>query len=152
VRVRALVVLDGGRFAETDPPARLASRSVTALNVYGSLFFAGARTLAEHLPDPHDAEHAAVVLRLRGRTSVGATLIDVLGDYADELADAGGRLFLTGVSRKVAAQLEHSGKFDLDHTVRIVAAGEILGASTGEALRLAHAWLASVAADAPNHR
>jgi hypothetical protein len=30
------------------------------------------------------------------RSTVGATLVEVLDDYADELAEAGGRLYLSG--------------------------------------------------------
>ena len=106
VRVRALVPAGDGRFSEGDPPARLPSNSVTVLDVYGSLFFAGARTLREALPSPEGAMRPAVVLRLRGRTQVGATLIEVLDEYADELAEAGGRLYLSGVDERVSTQLQ----------------------------------------------
>ena len=66
-----LEVDDEGRFVETPPPARLPSHTVVVLDVYGSLFYAGSRTLQVRLPDPSGAERPAVVLRLRGRTSLG---------------------------------------------------------------------------------
>ena len=56
------------------------------LDVYGSLFFAGARTLEANLPSTAGASRPVVVLRLRGRTRVGATLIDALDEYARDLS------------------------------------------------------------------
>ncbi|HEX7175676.1 MAG TPA: SulP family inorganic anion transporter, partial [Pyrinomonadaceae bacterium] len=96
VRVLELVRLDDGRIAASKPPARLPGNKVTVLDVDGSLFFAGARTLSEALPTPAGATRPVVVLRLRGYTSVGATLVEVLDDYADALAEVGGRLYLSG--------------------------------------------------------
>ena len=81
-----LVPRDDGLFEERKPPAVLASGQVTILDVYGSLMYAGSRTLQAHLPDPAGARSPVVVLRLRRRTSLGATFVKVVGDYADRLA------------------------------------------------------------------
>lgn len=143
VEVRALTISDDGRFSEGDPPARLPGGAVTVLDVEGSLFFAGARTLREALPSPEGAERPAVVLRLRGRTRVGATLVEVLDDYADALAEVGGRLYLSGVDADVAVQLRRAGKLDLDRTVHLVEEDAVLGASTERAVASASAWLGS---------
>jgi SulP family sulfate permease len=141
VSVRQIIRLDDGRHAESDPPARLASNTVTVLDVQGSLFFAGARTLQEALPSPAGAARPVVILRLRGYTHVGATLIDVLDDYADELAEVGGRLYLSGVAPDVSAQLRHAGKLDLDREVYVVPADRVIGASTAQAVTHASTWL-----------
>lgn len=143
VVVAALVPVGEGRFSEVPPPAHLPSETVTILDVYGSLFFAGARTLEESLPAPAGAVRPVVILRLRGRTRVGATLIEVLDEYADDLAEVGGRLYLTGLDADVSAQLRHAGKLDVDGNVQLVPAGEILGASTWQALESANGWLGS---------
>ena len=143
VTVRALTPLGDGRFSEGEPPARLPSHAVTVLDVYGSLFFARARTLLEALPSPSGATRPVVALRLRGRTRVGATLIEVLDSYADALADVGGRLYLSGVSEGVGAQLRRAGKLDLGRAVRLVPAVAVVGASTEQALASAGAWLGS---------
>jgi SulP family sulfate permease len=58
---------------------------VTILDVYGSLLYAGARTLQAHLPDPAGTQASTVVLQLRGRTSLGAAFFKVVTDYADRL-------------------------------------------------------------------
>jgi SulP family sulfate permease len=149
VRVRELVRLDNGRVAETEPPASLPSNAVTVLDVDGSLFFAGARTLADALPSPARATRPVVVLRLRGYTSVGATLIEVLDDYADALAGEGGRLYLSGVDEEVGKQLRRAGKLDLDRAVHLVAADRVFGTSTEQAVAHASAWLGSARHDPP---
>lgn len=141
VAVRALIPLGDGRFSEGKPPARLPSNAVTVLDVYGSLFFAGARTLEDALPSPRGTTRPVVVLRLRGRTRVGATLIEVLDEYADDLAEVGGRIYLSGVDEELAEQLRTIGKLDLEEGVHLVPAGPILGASTAKAWTLASAWL-----------
>ena len=64
----------GGRFTEHPAPTSLPSDQVTILDVYGSLLYAGSRTLQARLPDPAGSHAPAVALRLRGRTSLGATL------------------------------------------------------------------------------
>jgi SulP family sulfate permease len=141
VNVRALVPLGDGRFREGPPPERLPSHAVSVLDVYGSLFFAGARTLEEALPSPEGAMRPAVVLSLRGYTRVGATLIEVLDDYADELAEVGGRLYLSGLDQGLIAQLRGAGKLDLEETVHLVPADDVVGASTTQAFASATEWL-----------
>ena len=143
VRIHEVIRLPDGRFAQATPPASLPSGEVTVLEVVGSLFFAGARTLGDALPSPSGSTRPAVVLRLRGRTSAGATLIEVLDAYADDLADVGGRLYLSGVDERLARQLRRAGKLDLDRGVHLVPAHEVLGASTLQAIEQAGAWLGS---------
>ena len=149
VRVLELVRLDDGRIAASKPPARLPDNKVTVLDVDGSLFFAGARTLSDALPTPAGATRPVVILRLRGYTSVGATLIEVLDDYADALAEVGGRLYLSGVDEEVGRQLRRAGKLDLDRAVHLVPADDIFGASTEQAMAHASAWLGSTRHDSP---
>ncbi len=139
--VRAVIPQEDGGLVETQPPRQLPSHAVTLLDVYGNLFFGGARTLEELLPSPEGASRPVLVLRLRGRTQVGATLVEVLDDYADELAEVGGRLYLSGLDQTLALQLRRSGKLDLDSTVHLFPGDETLGVSTRQALESANAWL-----------
>ena len=143
VRIHEVIRLPDGRFAQAEPPATLPSGDVTVLEVVGSLFFAGARTLGDSLPSPAGSIRPAVVLRLRGRTSVGSTLIEVLDAYADDLAEVDGRLYLSGVDERLAAQLRRAGKLDLDRAVQLVPAHDVLGASTLQAIEQAGVWLGS---------
>lgn len=127
---------------EIDPPERISGDHVTVLDIHGHLFFAGARTLERMLPAP-EGQRPVVILRLRGRVYLGATLIEVLSDYADRLDAYGGRLYLTGLSESAYKEvLEHSEKFDLDGPVRAYQATPLLGESTRKARDDAKAWLA----------
>ncbi len=139
VAVVELVPRDDGRFEERKPPAALTSHHVTILDVYGSLLYAGARTLQAHLPDPGPAQAPVVVLRLRRRTSLGATFIKVVSDYADTLAAADGRLYLSGLEPSLTERLERSGQ--VDAPVRTFEATSIVGESTQAAYLDAEAWL-----------
>lgn len=132
-----------GRLEERSPADRLESNSITVLDVYGDLFYAGISTLERQLPDPQGAENTVVILRLRGRSSVGATLIDMLSMYADTLKAANGRLYLTGISSQAHDQLLHAGKLDLYDTVHMFDASSVIGQSTRAAYAEARAWLES---------
>jgi SulP family sulfate permease len=133
---------ENGRLIETPSPGTLASREVTVLDVYGSLLFAGARTLQNRLPTPTGSELPVVVLRLRGRTTLGATAFIVLADYAERLSSAGGHLFLSGVQPDLLEQLQKSHRVDLRDAVTVVPASETMLESTQKAFDEAYAWLA----------
>jgi SulP family sulfate permease len=134
-----LIPLDGGRFEEHPSPAALTSYHVTILDVYGSLLYAGARTLASHLPDPDGAKSPVVVVRLRRRTSLGATFTKVAADYADRLAAADGRLYLSGLDPSVTQQLRRTGH--IDGPVRTFEATPVVGESTLAAYLDAETWV-----------
>jgi sulfate permease, SulP family len=112
------------------------------LDVYGSLFFAGARTLEARLPDPLDTHRPAVVLRLRGRTNLGATFFKVLGDYVDKVAQAGGRVFLSGVDPALHKQYGSAGPAAVDDAIEVFEATPILNESSRQAYARATDWLA----------
>ena len=110
LRVVELRKRDDGRFEERPAPTALPDRSVTVLDVYGSLLYAGARTLEARLPNPSTAASPVVVLRLRGRTSLGATALTVLRNYARQLKTLGGHLFLSGVDPNVVGIIRRTGR------------------------------------------
>jgi SulP family sulfate permease len=157
VSVVELVERPDGRVEERKPPRELPANSVTVLDVYGHLFYAGARTLERLLPRPpqqgqdkqQSSQHPVVILRLRGRSAVGATLVEVLATYADTLKAAGGRLYLTGISAKAYDQIVRTGKLRPGGPVRAYEATPILGESTREAYADAKAWLDGVHEERP---
>ena len=134
-----LIPIDGGRFEERPAPAALTSYHVTILDVYGSLLYAGARTLATHLPSPDGAKSPVVVVRLRRRTSLGATFTKVVGDYANRLPDADGRLYLSGLDPSITQQLRRTG--NIDGPVRTFEATPVVGESTLAAYLDAETWV-----------
>jgi SulP family sulfate permease len=141
VSVVELVERPDGRLEERRAKPQLNSHRATVLDVYGHLFYAGARTLERLLPSPGEAEQSVVVLRLRGRRNLGATLIDVLARYAESLQRAGGRLYLSGIGPEAYDQIVRTQKLRLTGPVRVYEATRVLGDSTREARSDAEAWL-----------
>ena len=79
VTVRRRVVDDEGQLIETDPPAELPPDEVVVLQPYGSLFFAAAPVFEATLPAVvATSRNSVVILRLRGRSDLGTTFMDVL--------------------------------------------------------------------------
>jgi len=142
LRVVELRIRDDGRFEERPAPASLPDRSVTVLDVYGSLLYAGARTLEARLPNPRSATMPAVVLRVRGHTTFGATALSVLRTYARRLDALGGRLFVSGVDPKVSGLIRRTGRASDEDPFEVVEATPIIGESTAAAFDQATAWLA----------
>ena len=132
---------DDGLLEEHKAPKELEPNKVTVLDVYGHLFYAGARTLERLLPRPGDVENAVVVLRLRGQSTLGATLVEVLANYADKLKKGGGRLYLTGISEEAYDQIVRTKKLRLTGPVRAYEATPVRGESTEEAYADAKSWL-----------
>lgn len=141
VRVVELVELGDGRILEQDPPETLTDGSVTTLDVHGSLFYAGARALESVLPDPTGAHEPVVVLRLRGRASLGATAFAVLSAYADRLDEAGGKLYVSGLDPDLALAFHHVVNVNLQERIEVFPARPVLGESTRAARAHAQAWL-----------
>jgi SulP family sulfate permease len=148
VSVVELVKQPDERIKERNPPGQLPDNKVTVLDVYGHLFYAGARTLERLLPTPEGARNPVVILRLRGRNNLGATLVEVLANYADKLQEANGRLYLTGISEGSYEQVVRTGKLRLTGPVRVYEATPVRGQSTREAHADARAWLVGKSADA----
>jgi SulP family sulfate permease len=129
------MVPDGPRlFREEPAPTSLVGEDLVVLDVYGSMFFAGARTLQHQLPDPLGSTSPTVVLRVRGRTTLGSTFLAVIGDYSHRLGLVGGQLFLSGVDAKL---LERWGRDTVPEAlgaVRLFPATPQLGESTTQAV------------------
>jgi sulfate permease, SulP family len=145
-----LVKRDDNRIEERQPPSQLSSNQITVLDVYGNLFYAGARTLERLLPTPQDVSNPVVILRLRGQTNLGATLVEVLGNYASKLRDVNGRLYLTGIGEGAHKQLIHAGTLRLTESTHVYEATPIRGQSTHDAYIHAQTWLVSLSENEGN--
>lgn len=137
-----LIPTPEGRWEERPSPAVLEGHRVTLLDAYGSLLYAGAKTLDRRLPDPGEVDTPVVVLRLRGRTTLGSTFFTVVDDYAGRLHALGGRLYLSGVSHELAEQMRAARVVEHTEGLHIVEATPVIGESSLEAYDRATAWLA----------
>jgi SulP family sulfate permease len=138
-----LVEQPDGLIEERKRPHRLKGNHITVLDIYGPVFYASANTLGRLLPSPDGAKNPVVVLRLRGLTKVGATLINVLAGYARKLKEVNGRLYLSGMSEQVYQQLGDAGKLRREDSVQTYDATPIRGQSTRAAIAHAQEWLVS---------
>jgi SulP family sulfate permease len=134
LRVVRLFRTPDGHLKEEPAPRALADDDVLVLDVYGSLFYAGARTLQRHLPDPAGSHGTSVILRLRGRTTLGSTFLNVVGDYARRLAETGGSLYLSGLDPRIVSRWESHAVPETVGNVHLYEATDVLGESTREAL------------------
>ena len=140
-----LIPRDDGRFEERKPPAVLTSFHVTVLDVYGSLLYAGARTLQARLPAPGDARSPVVVLRLRRRTSLGLRSSRWSPTMPTNSSTPAARLYLSGLDPSVTERLHRTGH--VDGPVRAFEATPVVGESTQAAYLDAEAWLVRDAAN-----
>ncbi len=143
-----LVKRPDGLIEEHKAPKQLTSHEVTVLDIYGHLFYAGARTLERQLPSPEGTQSPVVILRMRGYNSLGATLLDVFSDYAEKLKAVGGRLYLSGMSEAAYEQVVRSGRIKLMGPVHAYAAESVIWQSTTKAATDARTWLVGQGKDA----
>ncbi|TDE95942.1 SulP family inorganic anion transporter [Occultella glacieicola] len=137
LKVVRLVPDEQGHLVERPAPEALAARDVVVLDIYGSLFYAGARTLQARLPDPAVATGAAVVLRLRGRSTLGVTFFTVVADYARRLEGTGGRLYLSGLSEDLVNYWDTERLSGVGAALEVFPATDVIGESTLHALEAA---------------
>jgi sulfate permease, SulP family len=131
-----------GNLIETDPPAQLPANEVVALQPYGSLFFAAAPVLESQLPALADtSRNSVVILRLRGRSDLGTTFMDVLRRYAQALAACGGKLVIVSASDRIQEQLRVTGVTGLIGPENIYAGDERVGATLKRAYADAVTWI-----------
>jgi SulP family sulfate permease len=140
VQVVELMLGPDGQLREEAPPHHLRSNAVTVLQVYGSLFYAGARTLARRLPEVGEARKPLVIIRLRGKTHLGATVVEVLCSYANALNQRGGRLYLAGIGPELRKQLLRGNRLQLAG-VRVFNSSPVVGRSLRRSYADARTWL-----------
>jgi SulP family sulfate permease len=131
-----------GNLIEADPPAQLPAGEVVVLQPYGSLFFAAATVLESQLPAPAGtSRNSVVILRLRGRTDLGTTFMDVLRRYAQALAATGSKLVIVSASERIQEQLRVTGVTDLIGPENIYTGDERIGATVKRAYADGTAWI-----------
>jgi SulP family sulfate permease len=133
-----------GGVIETDPPAVLPGGEVVVLQPYGSLFFAAAPVFESALPAVTDASrNSVVILRLRGRSDLGTTFMDVLLRYAQGLVDVGSKLVVVSTNERIDEQLGVTGITDVIGVENMYSGDERVGAAVRHAYDDAVTWVAA---------
>lgn len=144
MEIRRIITTDQG-MREVDPPKELPDGEVVVVQPYGSLYFATATAFEDQLPAvPDGPVRSVVIVRLRGRTELGSTLVDVMGRYGQGLADAGSRLIIVADNDRVHRQLEVAGVLDIIGDEGLYESTEWLGRTVKQATADANAWIDEV--------
>ena len=101
--------------------------------------------ISRMLPEIGNANHPVVIVRLRGRTDVGSTFLELVRRYGREISAADGRLMLAGVGPELLDQLERTGLIDVLGKDNVLRAHATVGASLEAATRHAEEWLSEQA-------
>ncbi len=142
VTIKRRVMEEPGVWVESDPPETVPSNQVVVLQPYGSLFFASAPVFEEALPEvTPDSQNSAVILRLRGRSDLGTTFMDVLARYAGELEAVGSKLVLVSADERLNEQFDVTGVSDAVGGENIYPTDERVGATVARAVAEATAWI-----------
>ena len=148
LRVVEWVTQETGWPVEQPAPKQLESGKVTALYIYGHLFYAAAEPFEKSLPAIEGAKRAVVILLLRGYEDLGSTVSGVLRRYTQALQDNEGKLMLAGVSPALRDQLVRTGMLDLIGAENIFLATKTIGEAGNAALRAATDWLSKPSPEA----
>jgi len=142
VTVRRRVLDPEGHLVEVDPPAELDANDVVVLQPYGSLFFAAAPVFETALPSVVPTSvNSVVILRLRGRSDLGTTFMDVLLRYGRALADNDSRLMIVSADERIIEQLEVTGITSLIGADSIYPGDDRVGATVKRAYADAMTWV-----------
>ena len=139
---RRLVFHEDGRIEETDPRETVPPDEVVVLQPYGALFFATASTLLEQMPTvTPESENSVVILRVRGVDDAGATLIDLVKQYAESLQEVDSKLMIVTGNRNVIRQLRVTGATDVIGAENIYRSTSFITESTRRAHTDAKKWV-----------
>lgn len=142
VRIRQLIFDADGRMREVDPPLKLGRDEVVVLQPYGSLFFASAAVFEDQLPRvTGQTQNAVVVLRLRGMSDLGSTLMEVLNRYGSELKMASSKLMLVSDQQRAIAQFALTGVSQTIGQENIYSSDEWVGQTVRTAAENARSWV-----------
>ena len=138
---RWLVNADGD-LREVEAPIDVPPSEVVLLQPYGSLFFASAPVFEEKLPNVTDeSRNSVVILRLRGRSDLGSTFMDVLLRYAEALRGQESKLVLVSANENVHEQLAVAQVTNVVGSQNLYTSDEWVGRTLKQAYRDASAWV-----------
>jgi SulP family sulfate permease len=142
VEIRRWRIDESGRMREEEAPSRVPGGEAVVLQPYGTIFFAAAPMFQEALPRvAEDSRNSVVILRLRGKSDLGTTFIEVLERYARRLNAVDSKLMLVSADDRVVEQLRVTGVIDVVGEENLYPADEWLGATVTRAHRDAVEWI-----------
>ncbi len=142
IAVRRWIVRDDGRIREVKTPTEVGPNEVIVLQPYGSLFFASAPVFEEELPNVTDTStNSVVIVRLRGKTDLGSTFMEVLSRYAYSLLEVDSKLVLVYADERVHDQLAATGVAGVLGPENMYTSDEWVGSTVVRAHEDATVWI-----------
>ncbi len=112
------------------------------LQPYASLFFASAPVFEKELPNPTEqSRNSVVIVRLRGRTDLGSTFMEILQRYAEALSAVDSKLVIVSADERIHEQLVATRVAAVIGTDNIYTSDEWVGATLRRAYADAAAWI-----------
>ena len=142
VEVKWRVYGDDGSVREADPP--LVVPADTCWCCSRTAACSSPRHRLSKTPCPPveaTSRRSVVILRLRGRTDLGGTFMDVLRRYAQSLLDVGSKLVIVSADERVIEQLAATRVLDVVHSENIYAGDEWVGRTVRRAHNDALRWI-----------
>ncbi len=142
ISVRRWIIKENGRIREVDAPSEVGPNEVIVLQPYGSLFFASAPVFEEEMPSVIDTStNSVVIVRLRGKSDLGSTFMEVLSRYANSLLEVDSKLVLIYADERVHDQLIATGVALLLGSENIYTSDEWVGSTVIRAHEDATLWI-----------
>jgi SulP family sulfate permease len=142
VTIKRRVIPEPGTYVEVEPPDTVPPNEVVILQPYGSLFFASAAVFEEALPEVTlESTNSVVILRLRGRSDLGTTFMDVLARYAEDLTAVDSKLVLVSADQQLIEQFDVTGVTTAVGEDNIYPTDDRVGAAVARAARDAGEWI-----------
>ena len=142
VIIKRRLFTDDGHVIEVDPPERLPAKRGRHSPTLREPVLRGRPDFAAVLPAPTpQSRNSVVILRLRERSDIGSTFIDVLRRYAESLAAVGSKLVVVSLNEQLAEQFRVTGLAELIGAENMYRSTERLGEALEQAYRDALAWI-----------
>jgi SulP family sulfate permease len=151
--IKRWLISEDGDLREVGAPSDVPSNEVVVLQPYGSMFFASAPVFEEKLPNVTDeTRNAVVILRLRGRSDLGSTFMDVLLRYAESLRDQESKLVLVSADENIHEQLAVARVTAVVGSQNVYTSDEWVGRTLKQAYSDAIGWVEAHRGDATEPR
>jgi SulP family sulfate permease len=151
--IKRWLVSEDGDLREVGAPSDVPSNEAVVLQPYGSMFFASAPVFEEKLPNVTDeTRNAVVILRLRGRSDLGSTFMDVLLRYAEALRDQESKLVLVSADENIHEQLAVARVTAVVGSQNVYTSDEWVGRTLKQAYSDAIGWVEAHRGDATEPR
>jgi SulP family sulfate permease len=142
VKLQGRLLIKDGTMEEVPLPEQIENETIYIFAVDGDLHFAGARMLENQWPKiGPETRHPVIILELRGRNNIGATLIEVIEIFYEKITAANGRFYITELGQDSYISFQAQATSEVLKGIHLFKKEAVIGKSTRKAFAEAQAWL-----------